>query len=291
MASAARRLDTNAPGDLYVDDSCIDCGTCRWMAPAVYDQAAGYSRVHRQPDDAGAWDRALDALVACPTASIGVQGRHPVKAAADRFPRPWAAGPGWDVLHCGFHSQDSFGATSWLLRQDAGPSVLIDSPRYVRGLADRIEALGGVDLIFLTHRDDVADHARWADRFGAPRIIHEGDRRAVPGAERVITGLEPVEIAPGLRVLPTPGHTRGSACLHTGDVLFTGDTLAWSPRLGHVHAFRGACWYSWSELADSVRRLQGLSFQWLLPGHGWPCHYPREEMRSQLQRCLAWMVT
>ena len=42
-------------------------------------------------------------------------------------------------------------------------------------MADRLEAMGGVHAIFLTHRDDVADHSRWAARFGAPRVMHADD--------------------------------------------------------------------------------------------------------------------
>jgi ferredoxin len=36
MALAARRLPSNAPGDLFVDDRCIACDTCRRIAPGVY---------------------------------------------------------------------------------------------------------------------------------------------------------------------------------------------------------------------------------------------------------------
>lgn len=34
------------------------------------------------------------------------------------------------------------------------------------------QAVGGVDYIYLTHIDDVADHAKFASYFGAKRIIH-----------------------------------------------------------------------------------------------------------------------
>ena len=33
MASPQRRRPENAPGDLYVDDTCIDCGACRLDGP------------------------------------------------------------------------------------------------------------------------------------------------------------------------------------------------------------------------------------------------------------------
>ena len=31
------RRPENVPGDLFVDHTCIDCDTCRWMAPGVFD--------------------------------------------------------------------------------------------------------------------------------------------------------------------------------------------------------------------------------------------------------------
>lgn len=37
-------------------------------------------------------------------------------------------------------------------------NILVDSPRYNPILAKRIEELGGVRHIFLTHKDDVGDH-------------------------------------------------------------------------------------------------------------------------------------
>src|SRR5205807_1309544 len=39
VAQAALRRPENAAGDLFVDSSCIDCDTCRWMAPATFARA------------------------------------------------------------------------------------------------------------------------------------------------------------------------------------------------------------------------------------------------------------
>lgn len=44
MAALAKRLASNAPGEFYVDSSCIDCGTCRWVAPASFDRAGELQR-------------------------------------------------------------------------------------------------------------------------------------------------------------------------------------------------------------------------------------------------------
>jgi glyoxylase-like metal-dependent hydrolase (beta-lactamase superfamily II) len=65
-------------------------------------------------------------------------------------------------------------------------------------------------------------------------------------------------------------------------VLFSGDSLAWSPRARDLVAFRDACWYSWSELTESLGKLSAYRFDWLLPGHGWFAHLPAEEMRARL---------
>lgn len=56
-------------------------------------------------------------------------------AAQRDFPLPTACE---DVFHCGFASEYSFGATSWLVRRAEG-NVMMDSPRYHPGLAKRLK--------------------------------------------------------------------------------------------------------------------------------------------------------
>lgn len=288
MADRARARSENVPGEVYVDDTCIDCDTCRWMAPAIFDRAGDMSRVHRQPSTAAEQLDAAQALLSCPTASIGASGGLPMKQAVAELPRPIAAGS--PVGHCGFHAEASFGAASYFLQRDDG-NVLVDSPRFAAPLVKRLEALGGVHTLFLTHRDDVADHAKFAAHFGCERVLHADDVTAdTREVERVIEGRDPVRLADDLLVIPTPGHTRGSACLlHADTHLFTGDHLAWSERLGHLYAFRSACWYDWDVLRASMARLREHDFSWVLPGHGWRKQLPVDAMRASLDTCLAWM--
>jgi glyoxylase-like metal-dependent hydrolase (beta-lactamase superfamily II)/ferredoxin len=291
MAAAARRLATNAPGDFFVDATCIDCETCNWLAPASFDEARvpGHgilSRVYRQPRDAGERLRAEMALLACPVGAIGTTAKHDLGAARAAFPERIDG----EVYHCGYHAAASFGAASYLVRRDDG-NILVDSPRYTAPLADRIAALGGVRTLFLTHSDDVADHARWRERFGCERILHRRDAsRTTRGVERLIEGEAAIELAPGAVILPVPGHTAGSCCLLVdGKHLFSGDHAAWSPERGHVVAFREVCWHDWGDLTRSMQRLAELEFSWILPGHGWRCHFPPDRMRREMQRCLDWM--
>jgi len=266
MALSARRLPENAGGPFFVDDSCIDCAKCREVAPATFaDNERGASFVFAQPADETARHRALMALVACPTASIGTDPRIDARAATASFPEPIAGG----VYDCGFTAESSYGASSYLLRRDDG-NVLVDSPRAAGPLLAAIGRLGGVRHMFLTHRDDVADHARFAAAFGCARILHEGDiGPGTAAVERVVTGADPVALATGLAIVPVPGHTRGSAALLADETfLFTGDHV-WGSEDGQgLDASRSVCWYSWREQRRSLERLLDLRFEWVLPGHG-----------------------
>jgi glyoxylase-like metal-dependent hydrolase (beta-lactamase superfamily II)/ferredoxin len=294
VARPSARRPENVPGALFVDDTCIDCDACRWIAPATFDRRGGMSRVRAQPADPTGLARALEALVACPTGSIGsADPAHaaPLRAARAAFPRA-VDGP---VSHCGWHSRKSFGAASWLLERprERGGNVLVDVPRWSAALVRRLEGLGGIATIFLTHQDDVADHARYAAHFGARRVLHARDVQAgTREVEHVLEGDEPIALDPELLAIPVPGHTAGSTCLLAqGRYLFSGDHLAWSERLGHLHAFRSACWHDWGELVRSTQRLVSQQrFEWVLPGHGRLVRIAPERFETEVARLLAWLA-
>lgn len=281
MARADDRYPDNAPGLFFVDTSCIDCGTCRHVAPATFAEAADHSFVAVQPTDPAAHLRACMALVACPTHSIGTTAPVDLKPAVAAFPEEILPG----VFACGFTSPDSYGASAWLVTRPDG-NVLIDSPRAAAPLVRRVEALGGVRWIVLTHRDDVADHAVWAARFGAERIIHAADARAAPGAERLVDG--DVTLAPDLRIVALPGHTKGSmGLLFRDEVLFSGDHV-WGRGAG-LGAGRSVCWYDWGAQIRSMERLRELRFGHVLPGHGAPWHGGEAARLPALDALIAWM--
>jgi glyoxylase-like metal-dependent hydrolase (beta-lactamase superfamily II)/ferredoxin len=281
MARPAPRLAANAPGPFYVDASCIDCGTCWRWDPDHFAPGAGQARVDRQPEVEAATVRALMAQQACPVAAIGSPGellrRYSATLALEGFPALLVQHPLGQIHYCGWASRLSFGASSYLIVRppEAGGNVLIDSPRFSPPLARRIAALGGLAAIVLTHRDDVADQARWAAHFGCPRWIHSADGDAAPDAEHRVEGRSPVPGPACLTLLPTPGHTAGSivavlgaAGSEEGQVLFSGDHLWWSERLQQVVASRRYCWWNWAEQVRSVEILLPLDVRWLLPGHG-----------------------
>jgi len=288
MAKPAERLAENVAGDFFVDASCIDCDACRQIAPTIFRDHGDQSSVYHQPETEEETRLALMALTACPTSSIGTTRRYDANVGVRAFPTLVSE----NVYFCGFTSESSFGAWSYLIvrPEREGGNVLIDSPRFNRPLVKRMAAMGGVRKLFLTHRDDIVDHARFAAEFGAERIMHAWDGAARHRMERVIEGEAEVELDDELTMIPVPGHTRGSmVLLYRNKYLFTGDHLAWSPVRETLTAFRSACWYSWPELTRSMERLLAYKFEWVLPGHGRIHHDTPARMRAHLVRCIEWM--
>ncbi|NCJ06890.1 MBL fold metallo-hydrolase [Synechococcales cyanobacterium C] len=287
MAHLTQRRPENVAGDLYVDRTCIDCDTCRWMAPAVFRREGEQSAVFHQP--AGSAERlsALQALLACPTASIGTVNKpSDIQAAQSSFPIPITE----TVYHCGYHAESAYGAASYLIQRREG-NILVDSPRFAPPLVKRLEAMGGVRYLYLTHRDDVADHQKYHDHFGCDRILHADDiTENTRCIETPLSGTDPISLAPDLTILPVPGHTQGhTVLLYRNQVLFSGDHLAWSEQMQQLIAFRRACWYSWPMLLNSMKTLLNYSFEWVLPGHGRRYHASAAAMQQALQACIAWM--
>jgi glyoxylase-like metal-dependent hydrolase (beta-lactamase superfamily II)/ferredoxin len=288
VANITRRLPENVSGDFFVDSTCIDCDACRQIAPTVFRDHGDQSSVYHQPETEEETRRALMSLVACPTSSIGTTRKYDARTGVDAFP----ALINENIYFCGFTSESSFGAWSYLIVRpdETGGNVLVDSPRFTRPLVKKIEALGGVSQMFLTHRDDIADHARFHAHSGAERIMHSADGAARHGMERIIEGESAIRLDDDLQIIPVPGHTRGSmVLLYKNKYLFTGDHLAWSPTRETLTAFRSACWYSWPELTRSMEKLLDYEFEWVLPGHGRIHQDTSSGMRAHLLHCIKWM--
>jgi glyoxylase-like metal-dependent hydrolase (beta-lactamase superfamily II)/ferredoxin len=289
MAHSHDRRPENIDGDFYVDSTCIDCDTCRWMAPTVFHSAGEQSAVYHQPTEPQERLAALQALLSCPTASIHTVNK-PVDIAQAQASLPILIAD--NVYHCGYHAENSYAAASYLIVRPEG-NVLVDSPRFAAPLVKRLEAMGGVRYLYLTHRDDVADHQKFRDRFGCDRILHQADISSdTRSVEIQPEGKESLHLGDDLEIIPVPGHSKGhTVLLANRKFLFTGDHLAWSDSVQKLIAFRRYCWYSWPEQIVSMERLATYPFEWVLPGHGRRHHATREAMHAQLQSCIDWMKT
>ncbi len=126
VASLQQRLPENVPGDFFVDSTCIDCDTCSQLAPTIFRDHGDQCSVYHQPETDTETQLAMMALVSCPTGSIGATERHDAHLGIDAFPMLLEE----NVYFCGFTSESSFGAWSYLITRPAseGGNILIDSP-------------------------------------------------------------------------------------------------------------------------------------------------------------------
>ncbi|KAJ9526410.1 hypothetical protein QJQ45_009894 [Haematococcus lacustris] len=318
---------------LVVINGAIEPASTWWMSPC-FTKVKEQSAVTRQPETHAERVRALQALLSCPTFSIHVDRRTPqeLQEAQEGLPAPVPGVPG--VFHCGWHSVKSFAGTAYLIVQpaDQGGNVMVDSPRlmcmattlppphacddrYNPVLAKRVEEMGGVSCIFLTHRDDVGDHEKWAAHFKAPRILHQGEvNEDTAGVEVKLQGTGPWVLRPGssplvvpaeqqdqegaeLLMVHTPGHTTDHVVLlqRATRTLFAGDHLS-SPEDRHepatLHVFKDFCWWvGWAgyDLGTQLKSVELLlAYDWVnvLPGHGRMAFLETIEQRDATARQL-----
>ena len=124
---------------------------------------------------------------------------------------------------------------AWLLRDSATGAVAIVDPADADACARVIEAEGGrLDTILITHHHD--DHIAGVDavraRFGARVVGARADAHRLPALDQAVTEGDMVFLdkggtGAGLRVIDTPGHTRGHISYYAaeGGVLLCADTL------------------------------------------------------------------
>lgn len=76
----------------------------------------------------------------------------------------------------------------------------------------------------------MGDHAKWAEKFGATRLIHKSEVNAQQGTvdcEMQLEGEGPWELGDGstdIQFILVPGHSTGSICMFfpSRKILFTG---------------------------------------------------------------------
>ncbi len=287
MADPSKIVSSNVSGNFFVDTTCINCDTCRQLAPETFVDAGQFSSVYHQPQSDEEVISATRALLCCPTGSIGTKEKNDAKTVRSQFPLQLED----NVYYSGFNSPRSYGGNSFFIQEKSG-NWLIDSPKYLPFLAEQIDSMGGIKYIFLTHRDDVADAEKYAERFSARRIIHHDDLDSQPDSEIVIEGEDAQMFEKNFIIIPVPGHTKGHmVLLYKNKYLFTGDHLAFDPDAGRLYAFRDYCWYSWQEQTKSMKRLSDYDFEWVLAGHGERVKLPRQEMKKQIKELVEIMKT
>jgi glyoxylase-like metal-dependent hydrolase (beta-lactamase superfamily II) len=141
-----------------------------------------------------------------------------------------------------------------------------------------------VKLIVNTHGhpDHISGDAIFQEKYNVPICIHRFDAASLEGLENrkfpAAVLLEDGSLIKfgneSLKVMHTPGHTRGSVCLLGERLVFTGDTL-FAGGIGRTD-FPGGCD---SDMRLSLQKLMRLPDYFLIyPGHG-PTSMMGEEKR------------
>ncbi|MBE9152582.1 MBL fold metallo-hydrolase [Cyanobium sp. LEGE 06113] len=164
-------------------------------------------------------------------------------------------------------SRDSQGGSSWLLEASAtGLSfdLLIDCPGYSQANLDWLSARGP-GLLVLTSREGHGRCRRVQQAIGWEVLVQEQEAYLLPGVAPLRSFGATCELAPGVRLLWTPGPTPGACVVHARgpelDVLFCGRLLA-PVGPNAIAPLRTARCFHWPRQLASLEALRG----WLPPG-------------------------
>ncbi len=279
-SKAPQPTHTGTHGSWTVADRCINCMASRSVAPELLVEEGGKSAFVKQPATEREVLSAWKAAQLCPVGAV-----VPPKGTAQPdplFPEEVAGG----FFRMGYNTKGSYGAHSYFGR--AGQiGFLVDGPGWSMRLVEWMEERGGLDHILLTHRDDIGDTKRYAEHFAADVWIHEADKDAAPFANRIISDHDLASPDPEIRIIPVPGHTRGSVMYLVGqDTLFTGDSLAWDAHTAKLRGYRRYCWYDWQRQIESIAKLRGVGFCRIFAGHGGSIDLTASEMDRRIEDLL-----
>ncbi len=140
------------------------------------------------------------------------------------------------------------------------------------------------------HPDHIGGNKVLKDYYKAPILIHELDASLLtdPPADRRLREGDLIEVGgTGLRVVHTPGHSRGSIILLSSDVVFSGDTL-FAGSIGRYDLPGG----SLDELVNSLKtKLLTLpDYYKVYPGHGPVSTVGVERRSNPFLQSFDWML-
>ncbi|MEB3170065.1 MAG: MBL fold metallo-hydrolase [Synechococcaceae cyanobacterium] len=178
-------------------------------------------------------------------------------------------------------SRDSQGGSSWLL--EAGTyggegDLLVDCPGYTQANLEMLQqrtAQWGPGTIVLTSREGHGRTRRLQEALGWPVLVQEQEAYLLPGVEPCTSFGAEHTLAPGVRLLWTPGPTPGACVLHVRagelDGLFCGRLLVPTGPAA-LAPLRTARTFHWPRQLRSVERLRGWlptgSPHWIASGAG-----------------------
>ena len=194
---------------------------------------------------------------------------------------------GGDVLKIIPIAPYSFGANTYAIISD-GHAIVIDPSVTVGAITSALAEENAVlDAVVLTHGhfDHIVSIDTLRDALGVKVYIHEDDAemltdgsknafltffgrdRSYKPADGLLKDRDVISLGSSeIKVIHTPGHSKGSICLLCGDFIVTGDTL-FADTVGRSDLWGG----NQAALVSSLERLRSLDPSIMIyAGHGAP---------------------
>lgn len=170
----------------------------------------------------------------------------------------------------------------------------------IKGFVEKMELRPICIILTHGHGDHIGAVIPAREHYGCPVIAHEDEKEMLGNAQLNLSpflGMGPIEFEADryvqqgdeieigslrLKVLHTPGHSKGGICLYAEDVMFTGDTL-FAGSMGRTD-LRGG---DEREMMDSLRTLKHIKQEYrVFPGHGPASLLSKEKVHNPFMRNL-----
>ncbi len=148
----------------------------------------------------------------------------------------------------------TLGATAYFIVEEV--NILVDCPAWDSTNQHFLQEQGGVQWLVLTHRGGIGQAREIQQAFNCQILIQEQEAYLLPGLT-VTSFQQAFTLTSHSRMLWTPGHSPGSACLYFSDfggVLFTGRHLLPNPQ-GQLMPIKTAKTFHWPRQLKSIQML------------------------------------
>lgn len=180
-------------------------------------------------------------------------------------------------------NRDTAGGTAYLIVEKSLGNILVDCPAWNQVNQKFLQALGGVQWLFLSHRGGIGKAAEIQASFGCEILIQEQEAYLLQGtlaathstkasSMHVTTFQREFSLGALAQTIWTPGHSPGSSCLYSpaeGGLLFSGRHLL-PNQLGEPVPLRSATTFHWPRQLSSVQlllnRFSSETLQYICPG-------------------------
>ena len=165
----------------------------------------------------------------------------------------------------------AIGQTAYIVQRD-GYHLLWDCISYLDDeTINRIQEIGGIDGIALSHPHYYSSQVEWAEVFNVPIYIHEDDQEWVMRESEHIQfwSGEKLELASGLSIHRLGGHFEGGAVLHIEGkneeigILLTGDIIqvvADQEWVSFMYSYPNLIPLPSSKVREMAEKVQPLAF-------------------------------